>query len=196
MKELVFLLEEESIIEVLRVVVPRLVPEHVVCRYVPHDGKSDLERSIPRKLRAWRTPNVQFVVVRDKDRGDCHAVKDRLLELCREGRRPDTLVRIVCHHLESWYLGDLAAVEKAFNRTGLAQHRSRKKFRDPDSLSNAEQEFRRLVPEYQKVSGSRKIAPHLRMEGNRSHSFGVFLSGVRDLFGEEPPATKEAKTRP
>ena len=101
MNELVFLLEEPSIIEVLRVLVPGLVPDHVICRFVPHEGKSDLERSIPRKLRAWRTPGVRFVVVRDKDQGDCHVVKDKLLELCRKAGRPDTLVRIVCHHLEA-----------------------------------------------------------------------------------------------
>ena len=92
MNELVFLLEEASIIEVLKVLVPNIVPNHVACRFVPHDGKSDLKKSIPRKLRAWRTPGVRFVVVRDKDHGDCHAVKDKLLELCQEGRRTDTLI--------------------------------------------------------------------------------------------------------
>jgi len=185
MSELVFLLEERSIVEVLRVLVPSLVPEHITCHFVPHEGKSDLEKSIPRKLRAWRTPGVRFVVVRDKDQGDCRDAKNKLLELCRNGNRPDTLVRIVCHHLESWYLGDLAAVEKAFNLNGIARRQDQQKFRDPDVLSNAEQELRKLVPQYQKVSGSREIAQHLEVNNNRSHSFRVFLSGVRSLFGEE-----------
>ncbi|HUT09728.1 MAG TPA: DUF4276 family protein [Thermoguttaceae bacterium] len=189
MNELVFLLEEPSIIEVLRVLVPVLVPDHVICRFVPHEGKSDLEKSIPRKLRAWQTPGVRFVVVRDKDQGNCHTVKDKLLDLCRKGRRPDTLVRIVCHHLESWHLGDLAAVEKAFALNGIARRQNQRKFRDPDALPNAEQELRRLVPQYQKIAGSRKIAPHLDVDNNRSHSFGVFLSGVRGLFGEETKAS-------
>ncbi len=185
MSELVFLLEERSIVEVLRIVVPCLVPEDVTCHFVPHEGKSDLEKSIPRKLRAWRTPGVRFVVVRDKDQGDCRDVKHKLLELCRNGRRPDTLVRIVCHHLESWYLGDLAAVEKAFNLNGIAQRQGQRKFRDPDALPNAEQELRKLVPEYQKIAGSRDIAPHLALNNNRSHSFSVFLSGLRGLFEEK-----------
>lgn len=182
MTELVFLLEETSIVELLKTIVPSLVPEQVQCRYIPHEGKSDLEKSIPRKLRAWNTPGVQFVVVRDKDQGDCHTVKDRLIELCNQGRRPNTLIRIVCHHVESWYLGDLAAVERAFVLKGIAQRQDQQKFREPDSLSNAEQELRRLVPQYQKIAGSREIAPHLDIDNNRSHSFGVFLSGVRGLF--------------
>ncbi len=189
MTELVFLLEEASIIEVLEVLVPGIVPNDVICRFVPHEGKSDLEKSIPRKLRAWRTPGVRFVVVRDKDQGDCHAVKEKLLELCQKGRRPDTLVRIVCHHLESWYLGDLAAVEKAFSLNGIARRQDQQKFRDPDALPNAEQVLRRLAPQYQKIAGSREIAPHLDVDNNRSHSFGVFLSGVRGLFDEETEAS-------
>ncbi len=189
MTELVFLLEEASIVEVLNVIVPNLVPKCITCRFIPHEGKSDLEKSIPRKLRAWRTPGVRFVVVRDKDSGDCHTVKDKLLELCRNGYRPDTLVRIVCPHLESWYLGDLAAVEKAFGLNGLARRQDKRKFRDPDALSNAEQELRRLVPQYQKIAGSRRIAPHLDVHKNRSHSFGVFLSGVRGLLGGETEAS-------
>lgn len=184
MTELVFLLEEASIVELLKVIVPSLVPEQVQCRYIPHEGKSDLEKSIPRKLRAWKTPGVRFVVIRDKDQDDCHAVKDRLRALCQQESRPDTLIRIVCHHLESWYLGDLAAVENAFALNGIARRQDQRRFREPDALPNAEQELRRLVPQYQKIAGSREIAGHLNMEDNRSHSFKVFLSGVRGLFEE------------
>jgi hypothetical protein len=95
------------------------------------------------------------------------------------------LVRIVCHHLESWYLGDLAAVEKAFSLNGIARQQDQRKFRDPDTLANAEQELSRIVPEYQKINGSRRIAPHLNLESNRSHSFNVFLAGVRRLVEED-----------
>jgi len=185
MTEIVFLLEEASIVEVLNVIVPDLVPKGITCRFVPHEGKNDLEKSIPRKLKAWRTPGVRFVVVRDKDQGDCHAVKNKLLDLCRKGHRPDTLVRIVCHHLESWYLGDLAAVETAFGANGIARRQNKRKFRDPDALANAEQELCRIVPEYQKINGSRRIAPHLNLESNRSQSFNVFLAGVRRLVEED-----------
>ncbi|MCC6126888.1 MAG: DUF4276 family protein [Pirellulales bacterium] len=181
MTELVFLLEERSMTEVLKIIVPSLVPQDVVCRYLPHEGKQDLEKSIPRKLRAWKAPGVQFVVVRDKDAGDCKKVKSKLLELCKQGFRPDTLVRVVCPHLESWFLGDLAAVEKAYGMRNLAKKQTDRQYSNPDRLQNAEQELRRLIPRYQKISGSRHIAPHMAIESNKSKSFQVFIDGIRHL---------------
>jgi hypothetical protein len=179
MSELVFLLEERSMVEVLKQIVPLLVPKNIICRYVPHEGKQDLEKSIPRKLRAWKTPGVQFVVVRDKDAGDCKKIKDKLVELCKQGFRTDTLVRIVCPHLESWFLGDLAAVEKAYQLRNVAKKQSDKIFANPDRLSNARQELERIVPRYQHISGSRQIAAHMDIDCNKSKSFQVFISGVR-----------------
>jgi hypothetical protein len=155
-----------------------LVPPVVVCRFIPQEGKKDLEKSIPRKLRAWHGAAVRFVVVRDKNSGDCRVVKRNLLKLCAQGRRPETLVRIVCHHLESWFLGDLAAVETAFGLRGIAKRQSQRKFSAPDKLANAEQELRRLAPIYQKVGGSRLIAPHMNVRQNKSRSFQVFISGI------------------
>jgi hypothetical protein len=181
MSELVFLLEERSMVEVLKIVVPSLVPSDVICRYVPHEGKQDLEKSIPRKLRAWKTPGVKFVVVRDKDAGDCKKVKNKLVELCKQGFRPDTLVRIACPHLESWFLGDLAAVEKAYRLRGIAKKQRDKTYTNPDRLSNARQELQHLIPHYQHISGSRQIASHMNIDSNKSQSFQVFISGVRHL---------------
>lgn len=113
MGRLVFLVEEPSMEEMLRGFLPQMFPEwqesvHWLC--IPHDVKSDLEKSIPRKLRAWGEPGVRFLVLRDKDSADCHDVKTRLQALCEEGGRPDTLIRIPCHELEAWFLGDLRAV--------------------------------------------------------------------------------------
>ena len=94
---------------------PRLFPG-LLFQCVPHEGKHDLERSIPRKLRAWREPGVRFAVVRDNDRGDCRALKKELLGLCKTGRgpgrRPDPLIRIVREELEAWYLGEPDALAR------------------------------------------------------------------------------------
>ena len=48
---------------------PRFFPE-LRFQCVPHDGKRDLMKSIPRKLRGWREPGVRFVVVQDQDQDD------------------------------------------------------------------------------------------------------------------------------
>ena len=38
--------------------------------------------------------------------------------------------------------------------------------------------------EYQKVSGSRKIGPHLNLTNHRSNSFRVFVEGIRRFIEE------------
>ena len=59
MNRVVFLLEEYSMKALLDGLLPRLFPD-LLFQCVPHDGKGDLEKSIPRKLRAWREPGVRF----------------------------------------------------------------------------------------------------------------------------------------
>lgn len=113
MKRLVFLVEEYSMKVLLDGLLPRLFPTtSFPC--VPHEGKQDLEKSIPRKLRAWREPGVRFAIVRDNDGGDCRRLKDRLRRLAREGQRKDTLVRIACQELEAWYFGSPDALAIAY----------------------------------------------------------------------------------
>ncbi len=181
MSKLVFLLEEPSMKEALKGLLPRLLPDNIECRYIPHEGKRDLEKSIPRKLRAWREPGVRFVVVRDQDNGPCKNVKRRLLELCERGDRSDTLIRIACRELESWFLGDLAAVEAGMGVGNLAKMQNKRKFRDPDRLGSPSAELKRLAPAYQKISGARSIGTHLDPDRNRSHSYRVFIEGLRSL---------------
>jgi hypothetical protein len=52
MTELVFLLEEPSAEEMLRGLLPRVIPADVALRFVPFNGKQDTERKLVRKLRA------------------------------------------------------------------------------------------------------------------------------------------------
>jgi hypothetical protein len=64
MGRLVFLLEEPSMKLLLEGLLPRLMPgwvagQHFLC--VAHQGKSDLDLSIPRKLSAWQYPGDRFV---------------------------------------------------------------------------------------------------------------------------------------
>jgi hypothetical protein len=187
----IFLLEEPSMKALLDPLLPRLVPgwregEHFQC--VPHEGKSDLDRSIPRKLAAWREPGVRFIVVRDNDGGDCLALKARLIELCRSAGRPDSLVRLVCQELESWYLGDLQALSAAFGDPRLATPVLRKRHVDPDSSRKPSVELRRLAPTFQKIGTARVMAAQLDEARNTSRSFRVFVSGVRRLASEHRAA--------
>lgn len=160
---------------------PRIVPATVSFILVPHEGKSDLERSLPRKLKAWRDPDAKFIVVRDQDRADCLDVKGRLQALCAATGREGTLIRIACRELEAWYLADLAAVDRAYD-TGLARQQGKKKFRYPDQLGSPSRELAALVPDFRKVDGARRLGPLLDIENQRSKSFSHFVRGLRRLL--------------
>lgn len=178
MNQLVFLLEEESMKAMLDVLLPQIIPQGINFLCIPHEGKQDLEKSIPRKLRAWKTPGTAFIIVRDKDGADCIEIKKRLVSLCANAGRSDSLVRIACQELESWFLGDLAAVEKAFSIKKLAMQQQNKKYKYPDKLGNASEELEKLVRGYRKVSGAKKIATYMSVDQNYSHSFNCFVQGI------------------
>lgn len=183
MKRIVFLLEERSMQVLLDGLLPRLFPDlSFLC--VPHEGKQDLERSIPRKLKAWREPGVRFVVIRDNDGGDCGALKDRLRGLCSAGGRDDCLVRIACQELEAWYLGEPDALAQAFEDEGLAKIGTMARYRDPDAIDQPSAAVSTLVPAFQKVSGARRMARYLSRGRNRSRSFQATLDGIARLQAE------------
>ncbi len=179
---LVFLLEERSAREMLKGLLPRLLCPNVVPRYVVFEGKQHLERSIERRLRKWLAPDTAFVVIRDQDASDCRQVKATLAAKCARAGKPDALVRIACHELETFYLGDLAAVERGLGLPGLARQQDRRKYRAPDRLRNPAAELARMTRDvYQKVAGSRAIGPELSLCGNRSDSFRALVDGLLDV---------------
>ena len=182
MRTLVVFTEEMSAKVMLESLLPRLLPQEIQIHCVAFEGKQDLEKQLPRKLQAWRLPGCKFVILRDKDSSDCVVIRQGLVEKCRAANKPNALVRIAIHELESWYLGDLAAVEAGLGVSNLAGKQGSRKFRNPDTLANPTQELRRLTTDrYQKVSGSRAIGIHLSLENNRSQSFRKFISGVKNL---------------
>lgn len=181
---IIFLLEEPSMKELLDRLLPRLfrgwgAGTHFLC--IPHAGKHDLEKSIPRKLRVWREPGARFVVVRDNDSGDCLDLKRKLSGLCERAGRPDTLIRLVCQELEAWYIGDLESLADAYGKPALRRPPIVKRFADPDSVVSPSRRMSELLPSFQKVSGARLMGMRLSAEGNRSKSFSVFVEGVRRL---------------
>jgi len=179
MSRVVFLLEEYSMKVLLDGLLPRLFPGlPFLC--VPHEGKQDLEKSIPRKLRAWQEPGVRFCVIRDNDGADCVKVKESLASLCEQAGQPDTLVRIACQELEAWYFGAPQALADAFGAVGLRDIAARARFRDPDRIVQPAAALTELVPEFQKVSGARSMASALPRESG-SHSFRVLIAGLHRL---------------
>ncbi|GHV56531.1 hypothetical protein FACS189460_1480 [Deltaproteobacteria bacterium] len=118
MKHLVFLLEEKSAVDLLVALWPRLVPpgSEVEPKWIAFEGKQDLEKEIPRKIKGYQNPEARFLIIRDQDKGNCRQIKQRLVARCRDSAQGRLfMVRIVCRELENWYLAQLAAVEKSLN---------------------------------------------------------------------------------
>ncbi len=187
MKELVFLLEERSARAMLESLLPRLLGTEVTFRLVPFDGKQDLDKQLARRIRGYQNQNARFIVLRDQDNHpDCVQLKARLLDLCREsGKGNACLVRLACKELETIYLADLDAVERALGITGIARHQHSKKFRTPDRLGTPSRELKTLTKNrYEKVAGSRLIGRHLNLDNTRSPSFRNLISAIRRMEDE------------
>jgi hypothetical protein len=79
-------------------------------------------------------------------------------------------------------LADLKAVEKAYNKTNLSLKQNEKKFRNPEKLGSPSKELKSLIREYQKINGSRMIAPHLDINNTRSRSFYHFICSIKNFL--------------
>ena len=184
MTSLVCLIEEPSAAEMLKGVLPRLLPE-ITTTFITFEGKQDLEKRFVKRIKFWQDPKAVFLVMRDQDSGNCKTIKKRLMKMVQEtGKADRVLIRIACRELESFYLGDLAAVEAGLEIKGLKKLQKKEKFRDPDHLENPSNILNSLTAGYyQKVSGSEAIAPFMDLEPeiNRSVSFQVLLSGLKRL---------------
>ncbi|WP_374278166.1 DUF4276 family protein [Azonexus sp.] len=187
MKELVFLLEEDSAKAMLEGLLPRLLNPEIKTRLIPFEGKQDLEKQMEKRMRSYVNPEARFIVLRDQDSApDCKAVKAKLFErCCRAGRATKSLVRIACRELETFYLADLNAVEQGLQLKNLSKLQSTAKFRDPDHLGSPSKELTTLTKGiYQKVSGSSAIAKHLDPANTRSPSFKNLVASIQRMEKE------------
>ena len=174
--------------ECLEVLIPRLWPNSISGKnwiVLSFQGKNDLEKSIPKKMRSWNYGNPHFIILRDNDGGDCLAMKRRLCDIAQRGNRPFH-VRIVCQALESWLLGDFDAIKQAYPR--IAAVSNRPKFRNPDALTNPSQHLDSLVNEHTKTDRAKNISQQFDLTANRSKSFNVFISTLRAEIRKKHPA--------
>jgi hypothetical protein len=173
---IVFLTEEESMKVTLDKIISRFWPDKVSgvdWITLAFQGKSDLEKNIARKMNSWKYGTPHFLILRDRDGSDCMLLKERLSEIAAEGSHPFT-VRVVCNELESWFLGELDAIEAVCPSSRASGLKGAAKFRVPDDIVNASQEIERLVNIMGKVGRAAAIASHFDPEKCVSRSFQVF----------------------
>ncbi|MEI6099012.1 MAG: DUF4276 family protein [Alphaproteobacteria bacterium] len=178
---LVILTEELSMKTTLQHLLPKLGVDLDTVTIIAHQGKSDLEKSIPRKLRGWQDPAARFLILRDNDRGNCNDRKSLLVAMvAAAGKSNQSRVRIVCQELEAWFLADVEALVLAGYLISGKQPGFTKK--DPDAISHPTQEMAKLRPGYGKGIGAAEIAPHLDPSNDRSASFCNTVRAIRELI--------------
>jgi Domain of unknown function (DUF4276) len=201
-----FLLEEPSAEVLLQTLVPRILGPSSTFVLHPFQGKDDLMRKLPNRLRAYKNwlpqvygDNWAIVVLRDEDRQDRYVIKQRMELIAeqaglvtrtavRKGAQPPFHVvnRIAVEELEAWYFGDIPALRAAYPEIP-ASLASKEGFRDPDAIGGgtAEALERLLISRFAtglpKSEVARTIAPRLDIERNRSRSFCCFRDAVREL---------------
>lgn len=174
---LVIFVEEPSMAETLKILLPKLGIQAHQFQIVTHQGKSDLEKSWRRKLPAWNVPDTNFLILRDNDGGDCLNLKQSLHEVAVQcGKHGRTSVRIVCQELEAWFLGDREALVQA----GYLKQKARpKELEKPDSHLKPSTILTRWKSDRQKVSGAREIAEYMDPDHNQSTSFNHAMHAIR-----------------
>lgn len=147
---------------------------------IDFNGKTDLEKGFPSRMKKWNYGEPLFVILRDNDGSDCKLLKQKLTNLALPSGKPFK-VRVVCQELESWFLGDSEAVKAAFPRCRFSNQTA--KYRDPDKLTNASDEIAKLTGDFSKVGRAELIAPHLEPARNVSRSFKVFFDTLQQQLG-------------
>ncbi len=188
MARIEILVEEPSMKEFLTILLPNVLDNqwNLNGNYFirSFEGKNDLQKNIPSKVKFlsnWNHEAVGVVIMQDQDSSDCKILKQKLLNICNQNGNCPKLVRIICRELESWYIGDFVAVSKAYPSFKHQNYINKSKFRIPDNC-NAFDEIKKIVPDFQKVGGAKKIAPFINVEINKSESFQQTISGLIRFF--------------
>ncbi len=161
-------------------------------------AKRALLDQLPRLLSGYgKTPGIDaVVVVLDNDNRDCKKFLAELKSILKRcDPAPITLFRLAIEEMEAWFLGDRDALITAYPRAKrdvLSRY-------DQDSICGtwelladatypgghaAVQKVGWPLPGQIKHEWVQKIAPHMNVEDNLSHSFGKFRDGLRKLVTE------------
>lgn len=193
MARIEILVEEPSMKEVLSVILPKILPTNWVLdeNYFirSHEGKSDLQKSIPQKIKVFSKYHepAGIIILQDQDSNDCKILKNKLKEICFQNGDCKVLIRIVCKELESWYLGDMQAIKEAYPNFKIDKYINKKKFREPDIMNNAAEEVEKILPEFKKINSAKLISQYLDVvdglkNKNKSESYKQFIKGVENFF--------------
>lgn len=197
-----FLVEEPSAEVALQNLVPKIMGAKISYRIHPFQGKQDLLKNLPNRLRgyrSWLPTDWRVVVLIDEDRQDCLELKARLEQVAhQEGlvtkSRPNSsgnfqvLNRIAIEELEAWFFGDVAAISRGYPK--IPRNLDKKKiYRDPDAIKGGTWEtLERILKKkgyypggLPKVEAARRISTQMDPWRNTSKSFQVFRDALHEM---------------
>jgi len=197
-----FFVEEPSAEVALLEIVPKVVSQETSFQVHPFEGKPDLLKRLPDRLKAyrnWLPADWRIVILVDEDRQDCHRLKRQLEGMCiRAGfstkTRPQptgffhAVNRVAVEELEAWFFGDPEAIVMAYPCVpGEFAHGRR--FQNPDAIQGGTAEaLERILQRagyhpggLSKVQVARDIARHMEPARNRSRSFRHFRNALEQL---------------
>lgn len=196
-RRLEFLVEEASMEAFLQALLPRFLPQS--CQYAVHpfNGKPDLLRKLPQRLRGYRSilgSDCRIVVVLDRDQDDCRELKSRLERMAlKAGLKTRSTAqkgcwqvvnRLAIEELEAWYFGDWATVCAVYQE--VSPNIPRKKgLRKPDEIKGTWEAFEKVLQQHgyypaglNKIEAAQKIGAQIQPSRCRSRSFQVFWTAV------------------
>ena len=197
------LVEDRSTAAAVSVLLSRLIgnrAEHS-SEIQPFNGKDRMLRRLQGVFRAQARAGYadRVIAVIDQDDDSCYELKQQIYQsaltagLIYAGQptlETKLRIRIATTELESWFIGDPAAVRAAYPRLTERDLRLRRR-EHPDTMAHAwEWLQRRLVSRgcyadrMPKAEVARAIASHLDLspEANASRSFRLFLRTLRETY--------------
>lgn len=196
-----FLLEEETAERVLDNLLPRLINGEHTYRCIRFQGKMDLLKCLPIELKGyskWITDDYRIVVLVDRDKADCIALKKSLNKMAKAaglvckadaGRGSfSVLNRIAVEEIEAWFFGDPDAMRAAYPKLPR-NFENKSKYRLPDVIANTWETMESLLQRsgyfrtgLRKTEAAIEISQNMEPLRNRSRSFHVFWQGISDCL--------------
>ncbi|WP_223163427.1 DUF4276 family protein [Methylococcus geothermalis] len=199
MSRLEVLVEEPSMEEALRHLLPKIIGNRTGWKVINMRSKGRLMKELPDRLRGYKRrmdggEEIKVIVLIDRDNDNCHDLKRQLEDMARNaglqtktaagtgGAAFQVVNRIAIEELEAWFIGDTTALQCAF--TSLRGIRFPNSFNNPDNGGTWERLHHFLKQNgiyrnsFPKIAAARNIAKHMDPRRNRSRSFQCFLQGV------------------
>jgi hypothetical protein len=189
-----FLVEEASTEIALKEIVPKIIGNVHTFKIHNFQNKDRLLKRLPERMKAYANfihDDWRIVVLVDEDRSDCQELKKKLCHassIVTQKKGNIVLHRIVVEELESWFIGDVAAIRAEYEKIPVSLSQQAK-FRNPDAIKGGTwEELDKILKKYgyetglQKMNFAQKVSPHMDVENNQSRSFQVFRDGLRRMI--------------